>query len=115
MATGIASLARIGGLSRAARYDGLEVTAKARETFRASFLDGHGCKICPRIDIPTTLAEPERERRAEALRRLHYERVSMAGSRARSARKLAVNEKAAGGVETPAAEPGGHVHDLPAA
>ena len=39
--------ARLGGLTRAALYDGVTVTAKARETFRASFLEGHSCRVCP--------------------------------------------------------------------
>lgn len=84
---GIATLARIGGLTRAAQYDGLEVTSAARAAFTGSFLTGHGCKVCPRIDVPIDLPLPERERRAEALRRLHYQRVSLAASGARAAKR----------------------------
>ena len=93
-ASGIASLARIGGLSRAAQYDGLQVTAKARETFRTSFLDGHSCKVCPRIDVPVDLSGPERDRRAEALRRLHYQRVSLAAAQKRRDSRVVTPEAA---------------------
>jgi hypothetical protein len=70
--------ARLGGLTRAALYDGVEVTAKARQTFRDSFLTGHRCKVCPPVEIPADLALPERRRRADALHRAHYVRVRMA-------------------------------------
>jgi hypothetical protein len=51
--------ARIAAYHRAAHYDGREVTAKARETFRNSFYE----KTDP------TLPHRERLRRAEALRK----------------------------------------------
>jgi hypothetical protein len=92
----IRDFSSIGGLSRAARYDGLTVTQKARDKFRASFLTGHGgigddgCKVClQRIEIPSDLPIEERERRAEALRRLHYSRVSLRAVQVRRARKAA--------------------------
>ena len=78
---------RVGGFARAARYDGREMTAAARSTFAASFLTGHGCRVCPRVDLPGDLMPGERARRAEALRRGHYARVALAGVRARRARK----------------------------
>lgn len=81
--TAIASLARIGGLSRAARYDGVRVTQAARDTFRDSFLTGHDCKVCPRIDVPADLPLPERERRAAVLHRLHYERIARVAAQRR--------------------------------
>lgn len=73
--------ARLGGLTRAALYDGVEVTAKAREAFRASFLTGHGCRVCPRVEIPADLPLRERQRRGEALYSAHYVRVRMARGR----------------------------------
>ena len=86
----ILSLAgRAGGYARAALYDGRDMTAKARETFAASFLRGHACKICPAVEIPAGLLPGERERRAEALRRSHYARVALASARARSQKKAA--------------------------
>jgi hypothetical protein len=70
--------ARLGGLMRAATYDGVEVTAAARRTFRDSFRDGHACKVCPPTTLPVELAETERARRAEALRLSHYARIRLA-------------------------------------
>jgi hypothetical protein len=70
--------ARLGGLTRAALYDGLTVTAKARATFRESFLTGHTCKVCPPVTIPDDLPQQERQRRADALHSAHYLRVRMA-------------------------------------
>jgi hypothetical protein len=66
--------ARAGGLSRAARYDGLVVTARARQTFRDSFLD----------QVPCDLPESERARRAEALRKLHYTKMALKSAVVRS-------------------------------
>jgi hypothetical protein len=87
----ISEFSSLGGLSRAARYDGLSVTQAARDRFRDSFLEGHDCKVCPRIDIPSDLAAPERERRADALRKLHYSRVSLRAAHVRRARKAAAS------------------------
>lgn len=67
---------RLGGLARSARYDGLEITDKARGTFADSFLFGHECSVCTPIAIPADLARDERERRASALRKLHYTRIA---------------------------------------
>lgn len=78
---------RLGGLTRSATHDGLTVTTKARGTFAASFLDGHGCSVCPAVDVPAELPAAERERRAAVLRRLHYTRIaSRPRSRAKAAR-----------------------------
>lgn len=76
--TSVRDRARLGGLTRAAMYDGREVTAKARETFRASFLIGHSCKVCPLVAIPANLPLDERRRRADALYQAHYVRVRLA-------------------------------------
>lgn len=70
--------ARLGGLTRSALYDGREVTAKARQAFRDSFLIGHTCKVCPQVTIPLDLAVAERQRRADALHQAHYVRVRLA-------------------------------------
>jgi hypothetical protein len=69
---------------RAALYDGTTVTAKARATFRASFLTGHACRVCPPVTIPADLPETERQRRADALFSAHYVRVRMARGRSRN-------------------------------
>jgi hypothetical protein len=73
--TELALIGRIGGLTTASRYDGREITAKARATFRASFER--------EVDPDGTLPEPERLRRAEAARRAHYARLGLASARAR--------------------------------
>jgi hypothetical protein len=69
-------LSRLGGLTRAALYDGEPVTRKARGAFAASFQNGHGCSVCPSIEIPVDLAPAERERRAAVLRKIHYTRIA---------------------------------------
>lgn len=77
---------RMGGLARSARYDGQTVTREARSTFAESFLMGHECRVCPPISIPVDLPRAERERRAGALRTLHYTRIaSLPRSRAKAA------------------------------
>ena len=80
--------ARLGGLVRSALYDGRTVTQAARDTFRASFLTGHDCKVCPRIDLPDDLSPSERKRRADALFAAHYARIRMA----RTAKRQAAND-----------------------
>lgn len=67
--------ARLGGLTRASQYDGLEVTAAARAAYRQSF------EIL--VDPERKLPEVERLRRAEAARRAHYTRLAMASVKAR--------------------------------
>lgn len=74
--------ARIGGLTRAAKYNGVEVTENARKAFRDSFLK----------QVPTDLPEAERQRRAEALRRAHYARLAYRSAQARKRRKAASPE-----------------------
>ncbi|MDP9250162.1 MAG: hypothetical protein M3O78_02185 [Chloroflexota bacterium] len=76
---------RLGGLTRSAMYDGQAVTSRARSTFEASFSNGHGCAVCPRIDIPAELPPAERERRAIVLRKLHYTRIANLPRRRRKA------------------------------
>jgi hypothetical protein len=87
----IQSLAgRVGGYARAAKYDGREMTAKARETFALSFREGHTtCRVCPPSILPADLLPAERERRAEALRKAHYARVALHSARVRASKKKA--------------------------
>ena len=68
---------RIGGLTKAVLHDSRQGTKAARTAFRDSFLAGHGCKVCVRIAIPSDLPLSERERRAEALRKLHFARIAL--------------------------------------
>lgn len=84
---------RVGGFARAARYDGLAMTAAARLRFAESFLEGHRCRICPDVTLPANLLPHERERRAEALRRGHYARIALASARARSGKKKAATAR----------------------
>ena len=71
--------ARIGGLSRAALYDGRIVTASARRAFLDRFLR--------EVDPTGELPQAERERRAEAARRAHMSRLALRSARARSRKK----------------------------
>lgn len=87
---------RVGGYARAALYDGVAMTAAARQRFIESFREGHACRVCPEVMLPADLLPAERLRRAEALRRLHYARVAMASARARSKKKTASSTKADG-------------------
>jgi hypothetical protein len=72
---------RKGGLTKAALYDTREATAAARAAFRDSFLNGHACKVCSRIDIPAELPAQERRRRAEALRKRHFASIALQRTR----------------------------------
>jgi hypothetical protein len=88
MSRSIYSLAgRAGGYTRAALYDGREMTQAARDKFRESFAEGHACRVCPAVTLPGDLLSGERERRAEALRRAHYARVALVSARVRSSKK----------------------------
>lgn len=72
----LASIQRLGGLSTAARIDTAARARAGQAAFRASFADGHGCKLCPRVDIPKHLPERERARRAAALMTVHFSRLA---------------------------------------
>lgn len=74
---------RIGGLKRASLYDGRAVTQKARETYLASFLNGHECSLCGSIAFPADLSEAERTRRAEAIRKMHFAQLAYRSAVAR--------------------------------
>jgi hypothetical protein len=75
----LASRGRLGAFVTHSRYDPEWLTRRARTTFRDSFLNGHGCKVCPRTVLPLGLTEAERRRRGEALRRAHYLRLARRG------------------------------------
>ncbi len=79
---------RIGAHVTHLRYGGLELTAAARAKYRASFLDGHSCKVCPPIEIDPGLPLPERERQAVHLRKLHFARLALASARKRSGKAV---------------------------
>jgi hypothetical protein len=69
--------ASIGGHTRAGKYDGHEITAKARAGFRQRFLK--------QVDATSPdLPEPERQRRADHLLKAHMQRLALASSRARA-------------------------------
>lgn len=69
---------RIGGLARSAKYDGREVTAKARAAFYEQFED--------EVDPDRTLEPEERARRAAAARKAHFARLAYLSAKARRAR-----------------------------
>jgi hypothetical protein len=71
---------------RAALYDGEAVTAKARQVYRDSFSDGHSCTLCGSVSLPDGLSPAERQRRAGALRSMHYANLGLAASRSRTSK-----------------------------
>ncbi len=68
--------ARLAAFTRSSLYDGKTVTAKARETFLASFER--------KVDPDHLLPAAECARRAEAARRAHFTRLAMKSAKARS-------------------------------
>lgn len=72
----LSSIARLGGLSASATMDTAVFSQTGRNAFRASFAEGHSCRVCPEILIPTDLPAAERDRRADALWRGHFARLA---------------------------------------
>ncbi len=70
---------RMGGLATSAKHDMVLHTAPARQAFKDRFLD--------EVDPDRVLPEPERIRRAEAARKLHYTRMAYRSAQVRRARK----------------------------
>jgi hypothetical protein len=68
-------VARIGGLTRAARYDGRVVTSAARRGFMARFED--------EVDPDRQLPLDERQRRAQAAMRAHMARLALRSAKSR--------------------------------
>jgi hypothetical protein len=68
-------IARIGGLARAAQYDGREVTKAARLAFADRWIR--------EVDPEGTLPRAERERRARAAMRAHMHRLALRSAQAR--------------------------------
>jgi hypothetical protein len=73
---------RLGGLTTAARYDPVALTAEARRVFREEH-------FARQVDPQGTLPPEERVRRAEAARRLWYARLAEASVKARRRRATA--------------------------
>jgi hypothetical protein len=71
-------IARLGGLSFAATHDGRQATAGARDAFHASFEER------VRHQFPELTDTAEIERRADALRRLHYAQLAYKSAAART-------------------------------
>jgi hypothetical protein len=69
------AIGQLGGLSKSARHDPVEGTQAARETFLSRFDD--------EVDPDRTLPERERLRRAEAARRLYFQRLALRSADAR--------------------------------
>jgi len=68
---------RIAGLASAARRDTDAHAAMMRRALRDRFLEGHDCRLCPRIDIPEGISDRDRQKRAERLWKLHWERMRL--------------------------------------
>lgn len=71
----MASRGRLGGLAKAARHDAAIATRPAREGFMRRFLD--------EVDPERALPEQERNRRAEAARKLYFARLARRSAEAR--------------------------------
>jgi hypothetical protein len=83
------SAARVGGLSATARRDNDRHASLMRRAYRTSFLGGHACRLCPRVDIPSAVADRDRRKRADALWQLHWIRMRGARRPARTRRRVA--------------------------
>ena len=66
---------RIGGFATAATHDTKQITAAARATFLARFER--------EVDPHNTLSAAERQRRAEAAKKLHFARLALKSAQAR--------------------------------
>jgi hypothetical protein len=66
---------RLGALAQHARHDTKVTTAKARATFLEKFVD--------QVDPGRVLPEEERDRRAEAARRLYFGQLAIKSAKAR--------------------------------
>lgn len=72
--------ARIAANTRWAKHDPVQGTA----TMRAKFLD----TFLAQVDAETPgLPEPERQRRAESLKRAHFQRLALKSAKARSKKR----------------------------
>lgn len=70
---------RMGGLALAAKRDPAEYTAPARRAFWKKFED--------EVDPERKLSESERLRRADAARRLYFQRLALKSAQARQRKK----------------------------
>lgn len=77
---------RIGGLALAAQRDPREYTAQARATFMGRFTR--------EVDPDGVLPPVERARRAEAARRLYFQRLALASAKARQKKSRPVGRTA---------------------
>jgi hypothetical protein len=76
--------ARLGGLARAARYSGVEVTAAARRAADERFRIQASRDAAARGE---EVSEAELDRRARALRRLFYARLAFESAKVRARKK----------------------------
>lgn len=84
--------ARLGGLTRASQYDGIVVTAAARQAADQRFYDQAAREATERGE---QLTEAQLGRRASALRRLHYTRMAFESARVRASKKIAAGSTSA--------------------
>jgi hypothetical protein len=67
--------ARLGAYAQHARYDGVEITSKARAAFLARFEN--------EVDPDRQLEAGERRRRADAAKRAHFTRMALRSAQSR--------------------------------
>lgn len=68
----LTAIGKIGGLTFSATHDTKVFSTQGRKAFRESFSRGHGCDACETVTFPDDLDAREKQRRADALYRLHF-------------------------------------------
>lgn len=86
------SRARLAGLTRASRYEGRAITARATAAAEARFYEQAKAEAKERGE---TCSEAELQRRARILRKVFYERITLASLTARAAKKKPAKKSAA--------------------
>ena len=68
-------IGKLGGMTSAATTDVRALGTRGATAFRQTFQAGHGCTLCPAVDLPADIDEAERDRRADLLYRMHFVRL----------------------------------------
>lgn len=85
-----ARIGQIGGLRRSATTDMGVLAHAGQRSFRDSFENGHGCRVCTLVKIPDDITPEERKRRSNALYNAHFKALAYASMATRAKRNRAV-------------------------